>query len=110
MGSCNVMSASDDGSIRQWTRDGEPVGAPWRCYGGGVGSIAVSPDETMVASGSIDSRIRVWNIQECKMIGDPWDGHGAPVRCLGWSPDSREIATELYSGGTLILATKLDQR
>ncbi|KAJ8592922.1 hypothetical protein M405DRAFT_811846, partial [Rhizopogon salebrosus TDB-379] len=32
---CNIMSASDDGSIRQWIRDGEPVGEPWKSDGGG---------------------------------------------------------------------------
>src|SRR5882757_1338539 len=38
-----VMSASDDGSIRQWRRDGEQVGT-WRSDGGVVWSMAVSPD------------------------------------------------------------------
>ena len=50
--SYNVMSASGDGSICQWTRDGKQVGKPWHSDGGTVGSIAVSPDETMAASGS----------------------------------------------------------
>ena len=32
----NVMSASGDGSIRQWTREGKEVGQPWRIDGGAV--------------------------------------------------------------------------
>ncbi|KAJ8582807.1 hypothetical protein M405DRAFT_829977, partial [Rhizopogon salebrosus TDB-379] len=37
---CNIMSASQDGSIRQWIKDGEPVGEPWKSDGGGLGSMA----------------------------------------------------------------------
>jgi WD40 repeat protein len=76
------MSASEDGSIRQWIRDGEPVGEPWRSDGGAVGSMAVCPDQTMVVSGSRDGRLRLWNVEEGGVVGDPWEGHGAPVRCL----------------------------
>jgi WD40 repeat protein len=95
VGSCKVMSASDDGSIRQWTRDGEPVGAPWRCDGGGYGQCQCLQ---MKQWSRVDGRIRLWNIKEGKMIGEPWDGHGAPVRCLDWFPNSREIANGSQDG------------
>src|SRR5882757_982123 len=62
----NVISASEDGSIRQWRRYGEQVGKPWRSDGGAVGSIASSLDETMVVIGSIDGRVQLWNIIEGK--------------------------------------------
>src|ERR1700710_1717811 len=71
--SCNIMSASKDGSIRQWIRDGEPVGDPWKSDGGGVGSVAVCPDKTMVVSGSGDGRLRLWDV-EGGVVGDPWEG------------------------------------
>jgi len=88
------MSASADGSIRQWTKDGKEVGNPWRIDGGAVVSIAVSPDETMAMSGSADGRLRVWNIKEGRMVGDPWEmPHTATVRCLDWSPNGLEIAS-----------------
>jgi len=96
--SCNVMSASDDGSIHQWTRDGKSVGKPWHSDGGPVGSIAVSADETMAASISIDGRLRLWNIREGKMIGDPWERHAATARCLDWSPNGLEIASGSEDG------------
>ncbi|KAG2744189.1 WD40 repeat-like protein [Suillus brevipes Sb2] len=96
--SCNVMSASSDGSIRQWKRDGEPVGKSWDGGGGAVGSIAVHLDDTTVVSGSADGRLRLWNIKEGSMIGDPWEGHDAAVRCLDWSPDAREIASGSEDG------------
>ncbi|KAJ8594527.1 hypothetical protein M405DRAFT_809002 [Rhizopogon salebrosus TDB-379] len=90
------MSASSDGSIRQWIRDGEPVGEPWRIDGAGVSSIAVCPDQTMVVSASADGRLRLWNVKGSSMVGNAWEGNSAPVRCLDWSPNAREIASGLW--------------
>jgi WD40 repeat protein len=95
---CNIMSASEDGSIRQWTRNGDPVGEPWRSDGGGVGSMAVSLDQTMVVSGRADGTLRLWNVKEGGAVGDPWEGHSASVRCLDWSPNAREIASGSEDG------------
>ena len=94
----NVISASGDGSIRQWRRDGKPVGKPWRGDGGPVGSLTVSPDGTIAASGSADGRLRLWNIREGKMVSDPWERHTAPARCLDWPPNGLEIATGSRDG------------
>jgi WD40 repeat protein len=95
---CNVMSASEDGSIRQWTRDGKTIGQPWRSNGGGVTSITVSPDETMVVSGSEDGRLQLWNMKDGRIVGDPWEGHNAAVKCLDWSPNAQEIASGSQDG------------
>ncbi|KAG2739226.1 WD40 repeat-like protein [Suillus brevipes Sb2] len=96
--SCNVLSTSEDGSIRQWKRDGEPVGKPWYGDGGGICSMTVSPDETMVVCGSQDGRLRLLNIKEGNMIGEPWEGHDAAVKCLDWSPNALEIASGSQDG------------
>jgi len=93
-----IMSASGDGSMRRWTRDGKPVGKPWHSDGGPVGPITVSPDGTMVVSGSADGRLRLWNIREGKMVGDPWEKHTAPAGCLDWSPNGLEIASGSMDG------------
>ncbi|KAG2053825.1 WD40 repeat-like protein [Suillus hirtellus] len=96
--SCSIVSSSSGGSIHRWTRDGEPIGKPWVSDGGVVGSIGVSPDESMVVSGSADGTIQLWNIKEGKMVGNPWKGHNDAVICLNWSPDAVEIATGSYDG------------
>ncbi|KAG2050092.1 WD40 repeat-like protein [Suillus hirtellus] len=94
----NIMSTSDDSSIRQWKGDGEPVGKPLNSDGGGIVSMVVSSDETMVICGSGDGRLRLWDIEEGRMVGDPWEGHDAPVRCLDWSRNSLEIASGSEDG------------
>jgi WD40 repeat protein len=47
--------------------------------------MAVSPDETMVVSGSVDGRVRLWNRNKGKIVGDPW------VLSLCWSKDGQRI-------------------
>ncbi|KIK38934.1 hypothetical protein CY34DRAFT_808870 [Suillus luteus UH-Slu-Lm8-n1] len=91
--SCNILSASGDGSIRQWTRDGERVGRPWKSDGGSVSSVSISQDESMVVCGSADGRLRLWDIKKGSVVGDPWEGHGDAVGCLDWSPNAREVAS-----------------
>jgi len=92
------MSASEDGSIRQWTRDGKSAGIPWHSNGVPVGPIAVSPDGTMVVSGSVDGRIRLWSIKESHVVGDPLEDHKDDVMCLDWSPNGLEIASGSRDG------------
>jgi WD40 repeat protein len=66
---CNIMSASFDGSIRWWIRNGEPVGEPWTSDGRGIVSMAVCSDETMVVSGSGDGRLRLRNVKGSSVVG-----------------------------------------
>jgi WD40 repeat protein len=60
--------------------------------------MAVSPDETMVVSGSIDGRVWLWNRNKGKIVGDPWEGHNGAVRCLDWSPNARQVASACEDG------------
>ncbi|OAX32406.1 WD40 repeat-like protein [Rhizopogon vinicolor AM-OR11-026] len=96
--SYNIVSASGDGSIRQWKRYGEPVGKPWGSDGRAVGSMALSPDGTMIVSGSSDGGVQLWNIMEGKTARDPWEGHNAAVKYLDWSPNACEIASGSQDG------------
>lgn len=95
---CNVLSASEDGSMRQWTKDGEPVGEALCIDGGGVTMLAVSADEKMVVCGSADGKLLLWNIQKGSMVGDPWEGHNDAVWCIDWYPNALEIVTGSRDG------------
>jgi hypothetical protein len=59
----NIPSASRNSSIRQWTRNEEPVGRPWNGDGRAVGSMAIFPDKSMVVSGSSNGRLQLWDIR-----------------------------------------------
>ncbi|KAJ8588426.1 WD40 repeat-like protein [Rhizopogon salebrosus TDB-379] len=55
-------------------------------------SLAVSPDQTMVVSGTGDGRLGLWNVKEGGVGGDPWESDSCPVTCLDWSPNAQEVA------------------
>lgn len=61
-------------------------------HGGPVRSVALSPDETTVASASDDRRVILWPVEP----GDPihvLEGHSAPVRFVAWSHNGSLLAS-----------------
>jgi WD40 repeat protein len=59
-----------------------------------IGAIALSPDKKILASGSHDKTIKLWNLQTGKLIctfGNllTWGAHKETVSCLAFSPDKQ---------------------
>lgn len=81
-------------SLRVWDLEsGVPVGE-WKDEGNdkGVFSIALSPNGTTVASGSIDGAVRLWDIDKGKVI-KKCTGHKKIVWSVCWSPDGGRVAS-----------------
>lgn len=55
-------------------------------------SCAFSPDDKMIASGSNDCTVRVWDTQRCKQIIE-YDSHHSEVRSVTWSSLHQMIAS-----------------
>jgi WD40 repeat protein len=58
-----------------------------------VNSVAFSPDGTILASGSADHTVRLWNVATRQQIGDPLTGHTDTVASVAFSPDGTTLAS-----------------
>jgi WD40 repeat protein len=64
----------------------------------GLDTVAFSPDGRMLASGSSDGIVTLWDAINHRRAGNPLDG-GGQVTSLAFSPDSRILAVGIYPGG-----------
>lgn len=90
----NLVSAAEDTSIFLWNVESGDIICEFSGHASGIFSIALSPDEGRLCSGSLGGTVRLWNIT-----------NGLPVRTLRgygdfaahnyvtWSPDGEYVAS-----------------
>ena len=65
-----------------------------------VSAVAYSPDGRLIASGSWDKTIRIWDAETHRQIGKPYTGHAEYIFALSFSKDGRRL-TSLSCDGSL---------
>ena len=55
-----IVSGSDDGTLRLWDLQGNPMGETFQGHQGSVLSVAFSPAGDRIVSGSYDGTLRLW--------------------------------------------------
>ena len=103
--------ACSQGEIRLWnaaTR--QQIGSPLIGHANWIYSVAFGPDGKILASGSGDNNIILWDVSTAlntsvathKPLGSPLTGHKATVWSLAFSPDGKTLASG-SKDGTVIL-------
>ena len=59
----------------------------------GVNAVAISPDGSLVVSGSGDQTVRFWNAATGMAIGEPLTGHSNWVNAVAFSPDGTRVVS-----------------
>jgi WD40 repeat protein len=85
-----LVTGSEDGTARLWSRSGTDEGV-LTGHPGAVSAVATWPgDSSRVVTGGEDGAITVWDRSTGSRIGPPMD-HGAPVLALAVSADGKRI-------------------
>jgi WD40 repeat protein len=93
------LSPSPSGSIQVWNAsDGDLIR---RLDINDASSIAFSPDGTILATGSADGMLRLWQVETGDLLVE-LDGHADYLTGLAFSPDGELIASS-SNDGTVIL-------
>ncbi len=111
------LASSNGASMQLWNvATGQPLGPPLRGPSEPITSVAFSPDDAIVASGSGSgpgTSIQLWDIAMEKMHGTPLTGPIDSITSLAFSPDGRKLASssmdktvrvwDVASGNSLVL-------
>jgi WD40 repeat protein len=101
-GGMRLLSAGVDGFIRIWdTASGEPIGEPiphGMRHNEQVGPLAFSPDGELLASGSDNGTIMLWEVITGQQITTSISALANGVSVLEFSPDSSAIAAGSPNG------------
>jgi WD40 repeat protein len=65
-------------------------------------ALVISPDERLFASGRLDGKIQLYDLQSAKPKGEAWPGHGEGVTSMAINSDSRLLLSG-YADGSIRL-------
>jgi len=89
-------AGSKRGEVRVWRDAGQTLHLVWQAHTDLVLSLAFSPDERMLASGSLDGSIKLWDVESCALLWSGWHTKGST--CLAFAPDGGMLASGDFTG------------
>ena len=92
-----MATGSSDSTIILWNPDGQIV-QEWVAHGGGVSSLAFSPDSRYLLSSGCDGKLAIWDIGRDASKVATLAGHTHVVATSAWSPDGSLIASGCDEG------------
>jgi WD40 repeat protein/transcriptional regulator with XRE-family HTH domain len=83
-------AGSKRGEVRVWREAGQSLHRVWQAHTDMVRTLAFSPDECTLASGSFDGSLKLWDVER----GGPlWSGEHPGANWLAFSPDGGLLAS-----------------
>lgn len=79
------------GEVRVWREAGQILHLVWQAQTDIVITLAFSPDERTLASGSFDGSVKLWDVASGALLWSGW--HTKGTNCLAFSPDGGLLAS-----------------
>src|SRR5438876_4183974 len=93
------------GEVRVWRENGQRLHLVWQAHTDIVMPLAFNPDEHLLASGSLDGSLKLWNIESGALLWSGW--HTKGTTCLAFSPDGGLLASGGHDGTARLWEAKL---
>ena len=81
-----MVTGSGDGTARIWDCDTETPMHTLSGHSGWVLCASWSPDAKLIATGSMDFTVRLWEPKTGKPLGDAMKGHSKWITSIAWEP------------------------
>lgn len=79
------------GEAHVWRDVGNLLSLAWQAHTAAVQALAFSPDEQVLATGSWDGTVKLWNLESGDLL---WcEHHISSVQCLAFTPDGLTLAS-----------------
>ncbi len=84
-------AGSKRGEVLVWREAGQILYLVWQAHTDMVTSLAFSPDERTLASGSYDGSVKLWNVESRALLWSGW--HTDNIFSVAFSPDGSLLAS-----------------
>ncbi|SCW00311.1 LAFE_0C01354g1_1 [Lachancea fermentati] len=84
--SSRMVTGAGDNTARIWDCETHTPLATLKGHTNWVLCVSWSPDGELIATGSMDNTIRLWNSKKGESAGDALRGHGKWITSLAWEP------------------------
>ncbi len=79
------------GEVRVWHEEGKLLHLAWQAHTSTVAALAFSPDEDILATGSFDGSIKLWDLERGALLWTSWRTNN--IQRLAFAPDGRTLAS-----------------
>jgi WD40 repeat protein/transcriptional regulator with XRE-family HTH domain len=85
------VAGSRRGEVRIWRNEGKLLHLAWQAHSSTVSTLAFSPDEGTLATGSWDGAIKLWSVESGALLWTNWRANN--IQRLAFAPDGRTLAS-----------------